>query len=232
MAQPKSAFRNQRDRYPNLAAPYDNKPTFDPDDPDDGTPPRGGMPSVKTGRTVGFWDLREHAAIVLFETTPEVLWYEERPERIRFRDDTEWLTYVPSFSVRTEGGYSMVELSTCGKPRGVREQTVAEFARAYYAARGIRYVELSHALVAAVPRATRAYGILRYLSVKVPDADVLKATDVLLRGPAPIDHVEREAGVSHQRLIAMACRGILRLHGDGPVRRDTVIGLPGQERAQ
>ena len=230
MAGTKTAFRNQRTRFHNYSPPYGDKVVYDPAFPSVGTPPRGGLASRKNGRVVGFWDMREYAAVVLFEATPAILSFEERPERLKFRDGPSWLFYVPHFIVHRTSGPAIVELSASGRAITERQQAVAWAAKAHYASRGIRFVEIAHTVIRAKPRATAAHAIMRYLSVTPSSTDVQLVYDALSKGPATVARVEDASGVSHGRLLAMVRLGELELLGNGPVGFDSMLALPGEGR--
>ena len=226
----KSAFRNQRSRFYNYSPPYGDKVVFDNAVPGEGTAPRGGLPSRKNGRVVGFWDMHEYAALVLFEATPGIRTYEERPERLKFRDGPRWLFYVPHFLVSLASGPAIVELSSSGAPVTPRQQAIAFAAQAHYASRGIRFVEIAHSVIRAKPRAADAHVIMRYLSVTPSATDLQLASDALSGGPATVAQVEQASGVSHGRLFAMVRLGDLETAGPGPVGLSSMIARAGEGR--
>lgn len=221
-----SAFRNQRPGFRNYSPPYGDKATFDPKTPSEGVRPRGRFPSRKNGRAVGFWTMPEFRAIALLEAFPTIVSYEERPERVQFRDGGSWLAYVPHFAVRLADGDAIVELSTDGAPRNVRQAAVAGMARDHHAVRGVRYVELSHDVVRARPRWTEALTLMRYLSVEPTEMDVLTVKDILDHGPSAVRDVERTTGVGHARLFAMVRLGFVGMARPGPLSQSTVL-MPG-----
>jgi hypothetical protein len=200
---------------------------FDPSAVEKGVPPRGWVSSRKNGRPVGFWDMREYAAIILFEATHEVFAYEERPERLKLRNGPSWYFYVPTFSVSLERGPVIVELSAKGAPRSPRQELVAELARRHYASRGIRLVEIAHSVIRAKPRATDAHVLMRYLSVTPSASDAIRVSDALAKGPASVADVETASGVGHGRLLAMVRLGTLEIVGRGPVSKTSIVGRVG-----
>ena len=225
-------FRNQRTRFHNYSPPYGDKAVFDSSVQDGGTAPRGGSFSRKNGRVVDFWDMREHAALVLFEATPAILGYEERPERLKFRDGPSWLFYVPHFIVHRASGPAIVELSASGRAVTARQQAVAWAAKAHYASVGVRFVEIAHSVIRANPRAADAHAIMRYRSVNPSATDVQLAYDALSGGPATVARVEEASGVSHGRLLAMVRLGELEIVGSGPVGRGSTIARAGEGHRQ
>ena len=228
----KTPFRNQRARFHNYSPPYGDKAVFNPNAPDVGTPPRGGFASRKNGRVVGFWDMREYAALVLFEATPAILGFEERPERLKFRDGPSWLFYVPHFIVHRANGPAIIELSASGHAVTERQQAVACAAKAHYASRAIRFVEIAHTAIRGNPRAADAHAIMRYRSVNPSATDVQLAYDALSGGPATVARVEEASGVSHGRLLAMVRLGELEIVGSGPVGRGSTIARAGEGHRQ
>ena len=222
----KSSFRNQRVRFRNYSPPYADKVTFDPATPGVGVRPRGGVPSRKNGRVVSFWTPGEYAAIVLFEAFPEILSYEERPERLMLRDGPSWFTYVPHFIVNVARGPAIVELSAQGAPRTERQARVAELARGHYAGKGVHFVELPHFAVRAKPRATDALTLMRYLSVKPSTAELLRASDILSLGTQTIGEVAARSVVSQGRLLAMLRTGDIRAAAPGRVNAALPVSLP------
>jgi hypothetical protein len=220
-----SAFRNQRTRFRNYSPPYADKVTFDRDHPLEGVRPRGGVPSRKNGRLVDFWTKGEYAAITLFESTPGILSYRERPERLRMRRGPRWYTYTPHFEVRTAGGVYYVELSAAGAPVTGSQQLIGSMAFAALTARGIGFVELAHYRVRANPRFNDALTLMRYLSVKPGTERMIRATDALAGGPDTIAGVEKRSGVSHGYLFAMLRTGTLEFRENGPIGLSTRIAV-------
>jgi hypothetical protein len=219
------AFRNQRTRFKNYSPPYADKVSFDPECPKEGVHPRGGVPSRKNERVVSFWTKGEYAAITLFEATPAILSYRERPERLRMRRGPKWYAYTPHFEVRTASGVSYVELSAAGKPVTERQHLIGAMAFAALASRGISFVELPHYRVRANPRFNDALTLMRYLSVQPGSARVIRATDALADGPETIAAVEERSGVSHGHLFAMLRTGTLEFREHGPIGLSTRIAI-------
>lgn len=226
----KTAFRNQRPRFRNYSPPYGDKKTWDADTRI-GVPPRGGAPSPKNGRVVAFWTIHEYRAFVLLEACPEVLDFEERPERVAFRDGPRWYSYVPHFRVALDGAAAILELSAEGEPRTPRQMLVADFARAHYARRGIRFIELAHRAVRAQPRFTDALRLTRLLLRPLGNIELLKAKDAVANGPVPLAAAEEATGISRPRLLAMVRTGALALAGPGPITGATLVGRPVRMRA-
>lgn len=225
------AFRNQRAGFRNYSPPYADKVDFDPARPKEGVPPRGGVPIRKNGRTVPFWTKGELAAIFLFEATPAIDDFAARPERLRFRSGPNWLTYTPHFSVRVNQRTFIVELSAAGCPVTSRQSAVASFAHASFAARGIGFVELSHAVVRAKPRFTDALKLMRYLSVVPGEADVIRATDALAAGPLPFSETMDRSGLGQGQLLALVRTRRIMMASGGPISPDTRLVLPGGRSA-
>ena len=225
------AFRNQRVRFRNHSPPYGDKVTWDPDSPGQGVRPRGAVPSRKNGRTVNFWTTQEYDAIVLFEASPDVAEYEERPARLLFRDGPRWYAYVPHFQVALESGRRVVvELSATGKPVTPRQDLVAEMVRGHLAAQGIRFVELPHWVMRARPRAADARKLLRPLLRQPSDLEVMKAIDVVAAAPAPLAEVEERSGIAAPLLLAMVRSGSLVMQGRGPIGPGTLLSRPDRRR--
>lgn len=220
-------FRNQRTRFRNYSPPYAEKVVYDPDRPQVGVSPRGGVPSRKNGRTVFFWTRAEMAAIFLFEATPGIEGFTERPEHFRFRVGANWLTYTPHFEVQVGGRRFTVELSATGAPVTARQTAVAACAHAYLSSKGIGFVELSHTIVRAKPRFTDALKLMRYLSVTPDECDVIRATDALAAGPLPISRVTERSGIGQGQLLAMVRTRRVALAENRPISPDTNLALPG-----
>ena len=220
-------FRNQRTRFRNYSPPYGDKAVYDRFYPSAGVPPRGGFPSRRNGRLVDFWDPREYAAIILFETAPGIRAYEERPERLQLRDGPSWHFYVPHFRLETDRGPVVVELSASGAPATPQQEIVADMARAHYATRGTRFVGISHTVIKEKSRAADAHALLRYLSVQPSESDAILAADALADGCVTVADVQRKSGVSHGRLLALVRSGELAISGRGPVGQSSVLVRPG-----
>ena len=220
-------FRNQRTRFHNYSPPYGDKVVYDRFSPFEGVRPRGGFPSRRNGRLVDFWDPREYAAIILFETAPGIRVYEERPERLKLRDGPSWYFYVPHFRIETDLGPVVVELSADGTPATPKQEIVADLARAHYETRGIRLVGISHSVIKQKARADDAHALLRYLSVMPTGPDAILASDALASGTATVAEVQRASGVSHGRLLALVRSGELAIVSKGPVGQASVLARPG-----
>ncbi len=166
----KSAFRNQRVRFRNPSPPYAEKTLEHP---------RWFFPSRKTGRQVLCWTVGEYRAAVAFETASPTLIeaYEERPELVVLRDGPDLYRYVPSFSVVTRDGETVVELSAGGAPGTPRQALIARLAQAHFARRGVHYAQIPHGMLRAQPRAGAAGLLVRYLSVVPTAAEVMQARD-------------------------------------------------------
>ena len=220
-------FRNQRTRFRNYSPPYGDKAVYDRFFLSEGVRPRGGFPSRRNGRLVDFWDPREYAAIILFETAPCIRAYEERPERLQLRDGPSWYFYVPHFRLETDQGPVVVELSASGAPANLRQEIVADMARAHYATRGIRFVGISHTVIKEKSRAADAHALLRYLSVQPSGSDAILASDALADGGVTVADVQRMSDVSHGRLLALVRSGELAIAGRGPVGQSSALARPG-----
>lgn len=216
----KSAFRNQRPVFRSPSPPYAEKSLDHP---------RWLFPSRKNSRQVLCWTATEFRAAVAFETASPALvhFYEERPELVMLRDGPDWYRYTPSFRVDLASGSVIVELSTLGAPKKPAQIAVSTLAKAHFARRGIRFIEMAHSTLRAQPRAAGSDLLLRYLSIVPTDAEVMQARDVLASGSASISRVEVAASVRRECLIAMVRRGELDLVGFPPFSLDSSLSLPG-----
>ena len=116
-----------------------------------------------------------------------------------------------------------------GVPRTPRQTLVADFARAHYARRGIRFVELAHRIVRAQPRFTDALRLTRPLLRPLGPNELLSAQDAVANGPVPLAEVVEATGISRPRLLAMVRTGTLALMGPGPITSATLVGRAGTE---
>ncbi len=204
MVDRKSAFKNQRPTWRELAPPYAEKSVEDP---------RYQFPSRKNDRGVSCWTAAEHLAAVAFETAPPALLkgYEERPHTLDLRDGAERYLFTPSFTIQMADGEIVVELTPRGEPRGKRQETVARLARHHYARRNIRFVELSHAQIRARPRARTAGLLIRYLASSPSATETLLARDAVRSGTSSVLGIEQISGLARNNVMAIIRRGGLAI---------------------
>ncbi len=209
------AFRRQRRPGWLYAPSYAEKPRDNP---------RGLFPSRKCGQSP-FWTRDEFRLMALLETVPEVQSFGAHPELIMLPDGPDWLPFVPSMTVSGQGFRVTVELSPLGFPRSDRQKRIAGLARTHCESSGAPFVELPIAAVRSKPRATDALLLLRYLSSPLEGPEELRVRDLLQGGPARLDVLEQASGISRGRLLGMAARGTLELHGPRPIGFETKLGL-------
>lgn len=195
---------------------------------------RGKFPSRKTARMVYHRGLLELDAIYLFETSPLIKSYRERPLRVCYPDGGQVRGFTPPFEVVLHtGDKALVDLRYSRPAQGVQpiqdSSVLRRFERleAHLLRSGTPLVVLTDQVLRAQPRLTVLKDLYRQAPREIPTAHAAAVATALIEATLPdrFDAVARRLVSTGVDIYSLLLGGFLTCALDLPVTRETLIHL-------
>lgn len=195
---------------------------------------RGKFPSRKNARMVYHRGLLELDAIYLFESSPLVESYRERPVRVLYPDGGQLRGYTPPFEVVLRGGEKvLVELQYARSAQqvGAPQESVRSHRRDRLAAHllrsGTRWVTLTDLELRGQPRLAVLKDIYRQAPRNIPTAHAAAAAVASIQTflPERFDVVALRLAPTGVDIYSLLLGGFLTCTLDAPLTRETPIHL-------
>jgi hypothetical protein len=195
---------------------------------------RGKFPSRKNARMVFHRGLLELDAIYLFETSPLIESYRERPVRVLYPDGGQLRGYTPPFEVALRGGEKvLVELQYArpaqhvGAPQEPAKSHRRERLAAHLLRSGTRWIALTDLELRGQPRLTVLKDIYRQAPRNIPTAHAAAAAVASIQAflPERFDVVALRLAPTGVDIYSLLLGGFLTCSLDAPLTRETSIHL-------
>lgn len=195
---------------------------------------RGKFPSRKNARMIHHRGMLELDAIYLFETSPLIVSYRERPFRLRYPDGAELRSYTPAFELVLRSGEAVfVEVRYWRQPLDTHaSQDLMEIHGLGQVAAHLRrsatpLVLLTDQVVRVQPRLAALKSIYRHAPRGIPSAAAATAAAASLQTLLPnrIDVVTERLAPTGVDVYSLLLSGLLICALDASVTQSTTVHL-------
>ncbi|WP_141717147.1 TnsA endonuclease N-terminal domain-containing protein [Burkholderia cenocepacia] len=193
--------------------------------------PRGDFPSRKNNRMVGYEQLLEADACVLFEMSPLVISYREQPERIWFAHGDRTRLYTPDYELELADGHRLlVEIKPAAR---LAEPQIREKFRCieeHMVRIGRAFTILTDASIRLQPRLSNLRGLLRSAPLVDIDGDAVRRSISMLTGSGTTTFGDMASLIGQDAGVDLLMRGHATCRLDEEITTNTLFTLSSEHR--